>query len=222
MMAAYKFLSEPIKIYDGICCLVIENKALFRKTWVDLINGLGMEWFVVSENYEPFVFEKIAAVIENILDLSGYDKKLMTKSYPKLEQTANELFYEDLAQIRQQLIGLGDKLSFEYDLDYSFSYDISAMDILKLLSFKIRKDSDSSLENIVLYMKLVKKYMGIKLFITSNLWLYFTSDECDTLNETLQAAGINVLNIENILSEGMKKERVYVIDNDLCEIVDKP
>lgn len=181
-------------------------------------------WFVVSKNYEPFVFEKTVAVFENILDFNSYDKKLMTKSYPKLEQTANEMFYEDLSEIRQRLIEFGDKLCFEYDLDYSFNYDIPAIDILKLLSFGIRKDNANSMENIVLYMKLLKKYLGIKLFVTSGLWLYFTSAECDILNETLQAAGINVLNIENRLSEGMKNENesVYVIDNDLCEIVDNP
>lgn len=122
------------------------------------------------------------------------------------------------------MIEFGDKLCFEYDLDYSFNYDIPAIDILKLLSFGIRKDNANSMENIVLYMKLLKKYLGIKLFVTSGLWLYFTSAECDILNETLQAAGINVLNIENRLSEGMKNENesVYVIDNDLCEIVDNP
>ncbi len=220
MMAAYKFLSKPMQLDGGICCLVIENKDLFRKTWSDLFKGRGAEWLIVSENYEPFAFEKAVAVFENILDLSGMDKKLMTKTYPKLEQTANDLFYEDLADLRQRLFMLGEKLSFEYDLDYSFNDNIAAMDILKLLSFNIRKDADNDMENMVLYMKMLRKYMGIKLFIIGNLWFYYTSEECAVLNRTLLSAGINVLDIENIMIEDMKKHNVYVIDNDLCEIVD--
>ena len=220
MMAAYKLLSKPMKINEGVCCLVIENKDLFRKTWADLFSGNGAEWFVVSENYEPFVFEKAVAVFENILDLNSFDKKLMTKTYPKLEQTANDLFYEELAEIRRCLIELGDKISFEYDFDYSFNDDIGTMDILKLMSFKIRKDADNDMDNIVLYMKLLKKYMGIKLFITSNLWLYFTSDKCEEFNKTLLSAGISVLDIENIMPDDNKRQNVYIIDADLCEIVD--
>ena len=112
----------------------------------------------------------------------------MTKTYPRLEQTANELFYEELADLRQRLIEFGDKISIEYDFDYSFNDDIAAIDILKLLSFRIRKDADNDMDNLVLYMKLLKKYMGTKLFITSNLWLYFTAEECEVLNKTLLSA----------------------------------
>lgn len=144
----------------------------------------------------------------------------MTRSYPQLEQTANDLFFEELTDLRQKLVKFADKISYEYDLDYSYKDDISTMDILKLLSFGIRKDADSEAENLVLYMKLLKKYMGIKLFITNNLWLYFTYDEFKALDSTLLSNDIKVLNIENIYSDEMKDRNVYIIDRDLCEIVD--
>ena len=46
MMIAYKYLSKPINLKNGVYHLVIENKSLFRKTLTALSEKDGDDWFV--------------------------------------------------------------------------------------------------------------------------------------------------------------------------------
>ncbi len=73
---------------------------------------------------------------------------------------------------------------------------------------------------MVQMFRMLQKYAGIKLFICSNLGVYFTLEEISKLSSMAQTADLKVLNIESSFFAGVDKAKVTYIDKDLCEIVD--
>lgn len=219
-MIAYKFLTNPIVIDNGIYTLVLENKELYRNTIVSLLNDKGSDLFVISENYNPYDFNKNTYFINDILSFDVSDKKLMTKVNADLTKTANDLYYEELISAKSLILEFAEKLAFEFDYDFSFNEDIDATAIIKMLNYKVRDESESVLDSFLLMIKLLKKYTKIKLIICCNLSLYFLKSEILALTEMVKAMDIKILNIENYFSDSFEKNNVLIIDNDLCEIID--
>ena len=219
-MVTYKYLSKPIKVDNGIYHLVLENKTLFRKTLTALIEKNGGEWFVLSENYNPIDFNKKSFFISSVLMLNYCDKKLMTKIQSDLTAKANEMFFEDLSGLRTALNEFAEKLLFEFDFDFVYDDELYTSDIIKLLGFRVRDDSETHLEQIGQMLRLLQKYSGIKLFICCNLNVYFTSEEISKLSKMVQASDLVILNIENRIFPGEVKEKTTFVDRDLCEIID--
>ncbi len=219
MMIAYKYLSKPMDIKSGIVTLVIENKKLFRDTVSEILNGNENELFIVSKNFTPVDFNKTVSVINNALDIEFNNKKMMSKIYTGLEVSANELFLKEVFEVKGMLFNLAEKLCREYDFDLKASEDIDTSSIIKLLDFKVREDADNYLEKIILYIKLIEKYLKIKLFIFYNLNLYCSYSEMQTLCETLKSMDVCCLDIENHIDEVFDKNNTYIIDNDLCEVI---
>ena len=66
MMVSFEFLTKPISIDSGINILCIENKALYRKVLLTLINKQENYINVVfSDDYKPFDITKNIEVIYN-------------------------------------------------------------------------------------------------------------------------------------------------------------
>ena len=194
MMIAYKYLSKPINLKNGVYHLVIENKSLFRKTLTALSEKDGDDWFVISENFNPMDLNKTSFFADNALLFEMNNKKLMTKIYSDLTQRANEVLYEEMM--------------------------IDASDIIKMLNFKVRNESEEHGESLMLFFSLLQKYLGIKLFICCNLNTYFSDEEISALSLMAESANISILNIESFLFNNYGKDRISIIDKDLCEIID--
>lgn len=71
---------------------------------------------------------------------------------------------------------------------------------------------------MVKMFRLLQKYAGIKLFICSNLGVYFTLEEISKLSAMAQTVDLIILNIESSFFPNV--EKVTNIDKDLCEIID--
>lgn len=220
MMVAYRFLNNPIVMNGGINHLIIESKPLLRKTVTALLGGSGEEWFVVSEDFIPLDFNKKVYIISDLLLCDITEKRIMTKINVDIERTANEYFYEEITTIKGLLYSVAEKISYEYDYDFSYSDELETSALIKLLGFRVRNDCEKSIETIVLITKLLKKYMGVKLFICFNMNLYYTNGEIDELNETLEAMEVYILNIENSTFQSTDNNRIFIIDKDLCEVID--
>lgn len=219
-MIAYKYLSKPLKVDNGIHHLVLENKVLYRKTLTALFDKNGEDWFVVSEKYNPVVFNKKVFFISNVLLFGIIDKKVMAKIQSDLAEKANDLFFEELSNLRMTINEFAEKLSFEFDFDFVFDEEIDTMSIIKMLNFRVENDGEMYLESMIQMFRVLQKYAGIKLFICYNLSAYFSMEEIKEISAMARAADLMILNIENSISSGIEKASVSFIDKDLCEIVD--
>ena len=158
MMIKFEYLTDPIKLRDGVQFLVIENKPLYRRVIEAFHNDTVRELFVLSENYVPLDMKKTLCYIG---------------------------------------------------------------DIIKLLSFKPRLDADSALENTIRFMKIWRKYLGVKLFAISGLCCFFSHDELSVLHRELSAENICALDIGSAVPNDVNPVNIYIIDKDLCEVIDK-
>ena len=157
------------------------------------------------------------------VSLTAYLLNELTKAKVKViycDEKRNELFFEELSDLRLAMNAFAEKLSFEFDFDFTFDEEIDTSSMIKLLNFRVENDSGQHMETMVQIFRILQKYMGIKLFVCYNLSVFFTLEELRELSEAVQTADLKILNIESRFFSGVEKEKVTYIDNDLCEIVD--
>lgn len=222
MRVKYKFLSAPISFENNLIkVLVIENQIIYRNTIIQLYEDNIDEWFILSKDYKPVEFSKNVKFIDNILSFSMNDKKLMSKINLDLEQFANSNYLENLQRIKGELLELSLNLSAELDFNVEYSGNIETSSIIKLMSFRPRDDCEYPLERLTRYLFLLNNYLGISLFITNNLYFYFSDKDVNTLFETLSFHHIKLIDIEGMDSFSRSDlSEVLIVDKDLCEIVD--
>lgn len=222
MRVKYKFLSAPISFENNLIkVLVIENQIIYRNTIIQLYEDNIDEWFILSKDYKPVEFSKNVKFIDNILSFSMNDKKLMSKINLDLEQFANSNYLENLQRIKGELLELSLNLSAELDFNVEYDGNIETSSIIKLMSFRPRDDCEYPLERLTRYLVLLNNYLGISLFITNNLYFYFSDKDVNTLFETLSIHHIKLIDIEGTDSFSRSDlSEVLIVDKDLCEILD--
>lgn len=219
-MISFKFLSNPIELTDGVFpILVIENKKLFRNVICSFENDYEEEYFVFSKDYSPVKFSKCALFVSNVLNVELESKKLITKINSYMEETANDEFIFELSTVKQNLLALAEKLCSFCDFDCDYNYDISTADIIKVLQFKIGKAENTPEELLIMYFKLISKYLKINLFVVENLHLMFDVNELALIYHELSLNHINVISLECFEPEyKFDFESYHIVDQDLCEI----
>lgn len=223
MRAAFSFLSEPIYFGENpIQLLVLENKKLFRQVCDAFQHETEEAYFVFSKDYKPFSFAKKGMFLPDPLRLPLQDKKLLTKTNAELESIANEKMYQELLELQAHLMAFAERLSAETEFTFSFSDEISAASWLKLLAFTPRyEEQEGELENLLLFLQLCQKYLGIQCFVLTNLYVYFAPEELATFLESAALHQIPLLLLESSVPASVSVEQISIIDKDLCEIVDK-
>lgn len=221
MMISFTYLNSPIEFEnDRVPVLVIENKKLFRDVLFSFITETQEEYFTFSKDFKPFEFNKLGCFISNPVNLDFNNKKLMTKINAFLSVNANNEFAAELANVNQSIFTLADKLVSlsSFDLTYDET-SIDASSVIKLLSFQINSSDQSLCELLISFVLLLSKYLKTEVFVISNLYVYFSTEEIADIYKTLLLNHINLLVIEqNLPPHSHNYESVYIIDNDLCQI----
>ncbi len=220
MKCLFKLSDEPIN-FEKSCVhtLIIENKKLLRNVLTSFEFGDSEEYFVFSENFTPFDFDKKGFFIGNVLNVDLNNKKLSTKINGYLEKIANEELYVELSEVKSALLNLGDALSDFTDYEFSFKQDFDALSVVKFLDFTLCRDEYTEEEIFLKFISLLAKYLGIKVFVTSNLFLYFDKEELKQIFEIFALNNIFILDIEGYNPDCLKECCDYhIIDNDLCSI----
>ncbi len=221
MMISFTYLNSPIEFEnDRVPVLVIENKKLFRDVLFSFTTETQEEYFTFSKDFKPFEFNKLGCFISNPINLDFNNKKLMTKINAFLSVNANNEFAAELANVNQSIFTLADKLVSlsSFDLTYDET-SIDASSLIKLLSFQINSSDQSLCELLISFVLLLSKYLKTEVFVISNLYVYFSTEEIADIYKTLLLNHINLLVIEqNLPPHSYNYESVYIIDNDLCQI----
>lgn len=220
MRVAMSYLSEPLFFEnDYAALLVIENKQYFRNAIMQLNNGNKDSMFVFSKNYKPIDYESDCVFIENALSIEVNDRKLITRLNNRIVQYANERHMDKLAEIVQNLYEFGQELCMDMDYDVTFNYEIDAPSLIKYMSFKPRIHEDrTELERLLAIFRLYRAYLGTKIFIVANLYVYFSKEELESLFMQIRKEEIYLLALENIVPQSRNGERLCIVDESLCEI----
>jgi CRISPR type II-A-associated protein Csn2 len=220
--AKFSYIDDCIKIGEGIFpVLVIENKKLYRGVLSSFLNSCEEDYFVFSEDFKPFEFSKDGCFISEPIFVDMNSRKLLGKLDGYMQQTANDEFAEDTAEVKAAVVRLADKLKAFCDFDCEYSDETDTSAIIKLMGFRFSAESSSLLECFVNYLKLSAKYLKTKVFVAANICLYFSPDEISELLKALALEHINFLMLENSEPQRLcDGEKLYVVDNDLCVIDD--
>lgn len=218
MRIAFEYLGKPICFNnDCIQHLVIENKQLFRRVLTELFDGNENNLFVFSKDFKPYAFGDVV-FIPDPLNIEYSDRRLSTRINAELVKNANEYHADELTEIVTALINFGNSLCRDTDFDFSFSYEIDAPGLVKFLSLKPNIDDDvDKRERLIEYCRIYRKYLGIKMFVAVNLYVYFSGDELNELFNTLRADNIFLLVIENSQPHVLG-DNIHIVDENLCEI----
>lgn len=220
MMFAYEYLKDTVEFNDDVIpVLIIENKKTFRQTLRSFYDDTIEEYFVFSQDFKPFDFDKRGFFISNVLDLNFQNKKLTTKINSVMQQTAINEYSSELSVIQMQLINLFDKLNQDYDFEYDTDFEIDFSSIIKLLPFNIDTATCDLSQLLISYILLLNKYLKFDLVVLHSIYDYFDYDEIEKIYNTLKPYHINILVITSSKPEHFSEfEELYIIDSDLCVI----
>ncbi len=220
MMAVIKCTNTEIRFRDcPFQTLVVENKALLRRITYNFYTEDPDEFIAFSKNYTPFAFAQKGLYIPSPVHLDFSSKKLLVKINAHMEQTANVELHAELFRIKGELINFAQQLSEIADFQMEYSDDISAKDIIKLFEFGISRGDMDFTEAFVEHIRLLSRYLGVRLFVVSNLHAVFDSRELELIFETLLLSEVNILCLESACPVSISSyEQLQIIDNDLCEI----
>lgn len=214
----YDFEIELIE--NEVVVLSIESPNAYQKILHDLwtqYNGIEGS-FILSENSKELKIPKNIECIYNPFSVNLNDKKILTKMYQELSSQGTSLLQEEGTVLRKSLINYFDQLlnTVPYDITYNFDFDL--ISLIKALDVQTDVSSDTLIEQISSYMKLMQQLCGISIFVFNNLKGYFNESDLQLLYESARYNKINIINIEPIHTAHISGEKCWIIDRDLCII----
>lgn len=222
-MVSFDFLSKPITLStDKVSVLCIENHRTYRKTVESFYNGCPDESSIVfSENFSPIKFKNKVCFISNFFDLS-FSMPTLKKLYEDLSSYSNNFLQDYVVTLKKDILDFLEKLSTEYDFDFSFDDDTDLVDILKAHNFRPNVDSDDLLAGLLDFIVLTNKYCSFEAYVLLNFHCYFDEEEIEKIYDALKYQGVEILVIESQNNfHSLPQESLYILDKDMCEIVEE-
>lgn len=214
--------SISLAIEDGCMNeLVIENPESFASVIEQLLfacDGNESDW-ILSENEKSLRMDKICDLIMNPLQVDFNNKKIQSKLYQEMVETANEYILEKNEinkLIINQLAMVIDRLPYEcvsYNLDFDWN------NILKSYNVQIDVECNTLTERLLEYIKLQSFLMKTKVLFFVNLRSYITIDSVYEIQKMAAYYKMAIILIENIEREKISHTNLSIIDNDNCLIL---
>lgn len=200
--------------------LVIENPRLFR----DFVQGLydsvehGEKQFVLSEDGETLKFSDSVEVVQSFVPFALNSKCLTTALLKKLERLA--LLPEKMvrtARVVSEVEGYVHELSLEISHEVECE-KATIGSVLKAIGVKFAVE-ETSFPNLVLdYFRLVRDFLGSRLYVLVNVRSYLSDDELVELLEICRLEKMQVFLVDGVAKSFLPREERLLIDDDLCEL----
>ncbi len=222
MTLAYPEFFRCIEFAENtVNVLVVENRPLLCRIVACLLSQInsGDGEFVLSEENSIVELGKTVEFITDPFCISMSDRRFQTK----INQEAAQLCCAELEEETACLFACASRLgaalaaSFDFSADYTAPSDVSGF--LKLLDLHIDNYGMTLPERLLEYMKLCRRFFGKKLFVFLNLKSFLSDNELELFYRTVMYEKFDIMLIEAVQRQkACSRERVYIIDGDLCEI----
>ena len=218
-----QYFSFELKIKEcSFNTIVIENKKVFRDFIKSINNQIAGEegTVIISKDYTPIEFCGNVELVINPFCLDCNSKKTQTKISTELKKIVHNSIYEEcLNNLTVELNNVASDLIKEISLPSINNNEIELTNIIKLLSYYIEPKEDL-LSEIIDFCNTKIIVEGIKLFVFVNLKTYLEKNEFEGLLNQFLYDKIPAIFIESQTKneELTSIEKLYIIDNELCEI----
>ena len=214
--------NEIIFEENKVNLLVVENKKKFMEFIQEIIkqiNGNEGKFFLFDKNTELKIYNKVE-IIKDIFDLDINNKKILNKIYHELEELSiDSEFLLETKNMESNLLKYIYCLIEKYDYPLEIIEGLDLKEIFKLLYVKLSLCFSNKIEEILEYIDLVSKVLKKEVFILVNFHIFLEKDDIVALYRECFYKKIKLLFAESqkpdIINE---KEKLFIIDNDLCEI----
>jgi CRISPR-associated protein, csn2 family len=209
-----------LDLEENINVIVIENKIEYRKFVNSFVNELNIRDgnILLSKDIELLVPEKY---IFTFYDYFTFDinKYALNKFYKKLKEISMVDFSFETANLKSKIEEYVYNITKQYDMYLEISCDLDVTEILKSLNVKIKQYSELLLDKIINYINVINEIFDIKYFVFISLKEYFSDSEIIDFYNYINYNDFKVVLVEpNNKNNFQTKEKIYVIDEDLCEI----
>lgn len=220
MKLQLKNFNFSIDLDEKINTIIIENKIEYRKIVNSFVNELNIRDgnILLSKDIELLIPDKY---LFTFYDYFTFDinKYALTKFYKKLKEISILEYSIETANLKSKIEEYVYNLTKQYDMYLDISCDLDVTEILKSLNVKIKQYSELLLDKIINYINVINEIFGIKYFVFIGFKEYFTEDEILDFFEYIIYNDFSIVLVEpNNLKTVQTKEKIYVIDEDLCEI----
>lgn len=212
MKLIHNIFNNAIEINEeNITVIVIENKRFFINFITNFLSKDPIE-IQLFENVKELSIYKNTFILTDLLNIELNTTKQITKLYNILVQ---ELDVTKKFVLSSNIISLVDDVCLNYHIDLDYEFEINFSDIFKSVSLNF-KEGNSILDNILSLLQIKTFLEDIKLFIFVNLKSYLNKEDLTKLYDHCIINKINILLIESNVNELLNKEKITIIDNDLC------
>lgn len=222
MTLSHNIFNSPIEFEENtLNLLIIENKEYCQKIITELIDQIdGKDGdFLLFSGYKELKFLKSAEIITDLFHLNVNQTKFLTKLYGEIKtRFLQKEDFDKFSNLSSSILRFLDIVAedFEYQITYESDVDIAAL--LKVQGVKFILDGKTLLEKLLDYMKILRDFYGIKLFIIPNLKSTLSENEFNNFKSYIFYNKIDVLIIETVFTPPKNNEKIKIIDKDLCII----
>ena len=209
---------------DFPAVLVVENPHEFYdfvRELKDQFEGEDGNFLLLREE-ERLEFPRFGEMICDPFSIDFGTKLFQSVLYKSLEKISREdefhlLFQQLNTSFAEYFSALFDRLPIALTFDEA---DISG--VLKAGNVRIQKSYDGFLDMILCYINAMTALKNVRFFVFVHLKSVLSAEELRLLYRHCALEKVGLLLIENgVAKEVIEEERVLIITEDLCEILDK-
>ena len=212
-------LNIPIEetVVNVIC---IENKDILSGFVRDVLSQIDGNYseFIVEENEKNINFAKYVECITSPFLLDINNKKIITKLYKEINENAVDNLTDKTVEINSMILNYLDNLICNQTYPLEYEVDINVIDILKMYNVRIAVEETTLAENMLNYIKFMKRICGLKVFFLINIKQYFKQEELLCIYKECLYEKINIILVESSYNDSYDYEKIWIIDKDLCII----
>jgi len=224
MRLVHQYLENPL-ITDDVCCgiVVFERNQQFYEIVKEIQEQSEGEdgGFTLSQDMQKISFSKTVNLVSSFPFLEHNPRRVITALYKHLNQTVvEEDRMEQIQSVLDQLTIQMQQISQEAEAEVEEIEAPTWLDIFKFFNIRFRTNFNKPEEALSDYFRIMKKYMGQKIFILVNVLSFLEPEALSKLSEQASYEGFSMLWLENRIDESYQKlsQRVLIVDSDLCEI----
>lgn len=213
------YLNIPI-IENSVNVIYIENKDILSRFIQDIIHQINgnVNSFIIEENEKSINFTKYVECIISPFLLDVNNKRIITKLYKELNEYAVDNLIDKTVEINSMILKYLDNLTCNQVYPLEYEVDINVIDILKMYNVRISVEETTLAENMLNYIKFMKRICGLKVFFLINIKQYFKQEDMLSIYKECLYEKINLILVESSYNNSYDYEKAWIIDNDLCII----
>lgn len=212
----------PISLTEGrVNVIIIENENLFYsmvKEFKDALSGVETKYLLSDDITEVSLCHN-ADMITDILAFDPCDKKIISAIYRDIEKNAmNEENYTQTLEIITMVQKYIGDLVDDFNCPVDIMSELSFSGIIKAANFSFSIQSDTLIERLYDYVRLVSRYMNKTIFTFVNLKPFVSNEDLEKLYAFFEYEKYHLILFEGSEKQHIPGEKHLVIDKDLCVI----